>query len=91
MGVGQFAHSHYPVHELKVPGKSTNVGIVPFLLGCLEIDRGFLLWLDHSGTGENARMPLGFPVLLDSLVSQFQDRINDLLSLVSALLLAWRA
>ena len=89
-GVGQLAHPHDAIHELKVSGESANVRVVTLLLGGFEIDRGFHLGLDHSGTCENARVPLRFPVHLHSFVTEFQNRIDYLLSLVSPLLLARR-
>ena len=89
--VGQLAHPHDTIHQLRVTGERADVRLVPLLLGSLEIDYGFLAGLNHSGAGYDAGVPLGLPVLLDSLVTEFQDRIDHLLSAVPAFLLSWSA
>ena len=81
-------HPHHAVHELKMSGERADIGIITLLLRNLEIEYGFLVRLNHAGTGEDARVALGFPVVLNPFVAHFQNGVYDLLAFVFALGLA---
>ena len=87
-GVGHLGHPHHAVHELKMSGERADIGIITLLLRNFEIEYGFLVRLNHAGTGEDARVALGFPVVLNPFVAHFQNGVDDLLAFVFALGLA---
>ena len=73
---------HHTIHQGEVPGECTDVRVSPLLLGSLEPDDCFLLWLNHPRAVKNTGMSLRLPVHLFSLRSQFENRLYQLPSLV---------